>query len=230
MRLTKTVFGLIATFLYIGAIFVIRYPFNLETLRSMPINTLGDALTGIVGPLALMWLVLGYFQQGEELRQNGKALEMQAEELKNAVEQHAAMATATQEQVTLMKQDLTHRLTAAMMANRPAFGLEKCSYIGNSEGRTAVLRFKLVKGVALGVLVQIPNFDILECNTAARMEAKDTFSLKFRDAPEETTAMVAIHFRDETAANHRQDFFILRGEDGYWEHGKTAFAEDEKEP
>lgn len=78
----------------------------------MPLNEVGDFLAGVFGPVAFLWLVLGFLQQGEELRQNTKALElqgnelklsseallMQAEELKNSVEQQTIMATAAIEQ------------------------------------------------------------------------------------------------------------------------------------
>lgn len=46
---------------------------------------------GIVGPVALLWLVLGYFQQGEELRMNTAALSQQARELRQQVEETRAL-------------------------------------------------------------------------------------------------------------------------------------------
>lgn len=47
----------------------------------------------------LFWLILGYIQQQNELRQNTKALELQADELKRSVEQHKELVKATREQV-----------------------------------------------------------------------------------------------------------------------------------
>lgn len=52
----------------------------------MELNALGDFLSGTFAPLALLWLVIGYFQQGDELRQNSRALRLQAEELRQAAE------------------------------------------------------------------------------------------------------------------------------------------------
>ena len=49
---------------------------------------MGDFLAGFVGPVALMWIVFGYFQQNH-------AIEIQARELKAAVDQHQAQVTAT---------------------------------------------------------------------------------------------------------------------------------------
>lgn len=62
-------------------------------------NEVGDFLAGVVGPLALLWLILGYFQQGEELRQSSMALAQQAEELRRSVEQQRALVDVTRAQV-----------------------------------------------------------------------------------------------------------------------------------
>ncbi len=59
---------------------------RIETLRTMSLNEVGDFLAGAFGPLAVLWLVLGFFQQGIELRQSSQALHLQAEELRNSVE------------------------------------------------------------------------------------------------------------------------------------------------
>lgn len=56
-------------------------------LPEMGPNEWGDYLAGMFAPLALLWLVLGYMQQGEELKLNTEALRLQAEELRNSVEQ-----------------------------------------------------------------------------------------------------------------------------------------------
>ncbi|MEL6684378.1 MAG: hypothetical protein AAFX89_04960 [Pseudomonadota bacterium] len=64
-------------------------------------NEWGDFLAGAFGPLAIFWLVLGFFQQGHELRHSVKALELQAKELKNSVEQQKAMVGITERQLNL---------------------------------------------------------------------------------------------------------------------------------
>lgn len=67
-------------------------------------NEMGDLLAGAVAPLAFLWLVIGYFQQGEELKQNTHALRMQAEELKNSVEQQRIIARANLEEIEHLKE------------------------------------------------------------------------------------------------------------------------------
>ncbi|ROR26566.1 hypothetical protein EC845_0126 [Comamonas sp. BIGb0124] len=62
-------------------------------------NALGDLLAGAFGPLAFAWLVLGYFQQGEELRKSNEAFEAQTKQLKETVEQQRALVEASQKQL-----------------------------------------------------------------------------------------------------------------------------------
>lgn len=69
-----------------------------ELIR-LDLNELGDLLAGIFSPLAFLWLVGGYMQQGEELRLNTEALQLQANELKNSVEQQAEMVHVAREQL-----------------------------------------------------------------------------------------------------------------------------------
>ena len=75
---------------------------------NLPPNELGDFLAGAFGPVAFLWLILGYLQQGDELRQNGEALRMQAEELAKSVEQHKELVKASQEQVAVNREALLH--------------------------------------------------------------------------------------------------------------------------
>lgn len=65
---------------------------RIQTLQSMSLNEVGDFLAGAFGPVAILWLVLGFFQQGIELRQGTAALNLQGDELKNAVEQQRLLA------------------------------------------------------------------------------------------------------------------------------------------
>ena len=65
----------------------------------LELNALGDFLAGTFGPIAFLWLVLGFLQQGRELRMSSQALQLQAQELSNSVEQQAIIAKATLEQL-----------------------------------------------------------------------------------------------------------------------------------
>lgn len=55
--------------------------------RVLAPDELGGFLEGSFAPLAFLWLVIGYFLQREELRQNTDALRAQAKEIQLSVEQ-----------------------------------------------------------------------------------------------------------------------------------------------
>ena len=61
-------------------------------LSMMTLNAWGDFLAGVAAPLALLWLVTGYFQHGEELRLSRKALKLQQQELHQQVQEIALLA------------------------------------------------------------------------------------------------------------------------------------------
>lgn len=82
--------GWILTVVYALGVFIYCCVFS-EKFCNVSLADLGGFLSGAVGPLAFLWLVLGYLQQGDELRASSKELAQQAYELKMSVEQQAAM-------------------------------------------------------------------------------------------------------------------------------------------
>lgn len=58
---------------------------NWNAISDLDPNELGDFAAGSLGPLAILWLILGYFVQSKELRHSVEALNLQAEELRNSV-------------------------------------------------------------------------------------------------------------------------------------------------
>ncbi|UST97310.1 hypothetical protein [Pseudomonas siliginis] len=86
------------TVIYIGIIILVIAA-KLEELFELKLNELGDFLAGVFGPVAFLWLVLGFLQQGRELKLSSDALRLQADELKNSVEQQSIMAAAAIKQI-----------------------------------------------------------------------------------------------------------------------------------
>lgn len=77
-----------------------------QEIRAMQPNNVGDFLAGAFSPLAFTWLVLGFIQQGIELRQNSAALRLQAEELRAAAEHAGAMVELQRKEFDLRIQEL----------------------------------------------------------------------------------------------------------------------------
>jgi hypothetical protein len=59
MRRLLTLIGLIVSAIYTVAIFLLVQD-RLPGLKALELNLVGDFLAGVFGPLALLWLVLGY--------------------------------------------------------------------------------------------------------------------------------------------------------------------------
>ncbi|MEO7937465.1 MAG: hypothetical protein ABIR55_02490, partial [Burkholderiaceae bacterium] len=62
-------------------------------------NEIGDFLAGSLGPLGILWLILGFFQQGQELRDTARALHLQSEQLRVAVQEQRELLIATRSHV-----------------------------------------------------------------------------------------------------------------------------------
>lgn len=78
------------TALYIGGAFLIIGA-KFDELILLKLNEIGDLSAGVFGPVAFLWLVLGYVQQGRELKLSSEALQLQAKELKHSVDQQKEM-------------------------------------------------------------------------------------------------------------------------------------------
>ena len=90
--------GAIGTFGYL-VIISVKVFLRFEEFQALKLNELGDFLAGVFGPVAFFWLVLGFLQQGRELKLSTDALQLQAQELKNSVEQQSIMAAAATQQI-----------------------------------------------------------------------------------------------------------------------------------
>lgn len=90
--------GMILSVLYVGLMWLI-FGDRVLTLKSMPLNEVGDFLAGAFSPLAFLWLVLGYRQQGRELAHSSEALTLQTKELAASVDQQRALVIAQKEQL-----------------------------------------------------------------------------------------------------------------------------------
>uniref|UniRef100_UPI003879CCF4 hypothetical protein n=1 Tax=Acinetobacter lwoffii TaxID=28090 RepID=UPI003879CCF4 len=77
--------GIRITVVWLAVIFLFWFFGDLKNPTSL--NELGDFLAGIVAPIAFLWLILGYVQQGKQLEQNTKALEQQEKALQLQIDE-----------------------------------------------------------------------------------------------------------------------------------------------
>lgn len=107
---------------------------NWADVVGMGPNEIGDALAGAAAPLAFLWLVLGFFQQGEELRNSGKALWLQGKELQASVEQQRELVNVTREGIQFESLKLEEQRQEGVRNAQPILRLKPGPNWGGSKG------------------------------------------------------------------------------------------------
>jgi len=87
-----------------------------DDLVKLDLNEIGDLAAGAFGPIAFLWLILGYLQQGRELKASTEALKLQAEELNNSVTQQSLMV-ASQERSLINYENSLEPLLKALVVD-----------------------------------------------------------------------------------------------------------------
>ncbi|MGB3738273.1 MAG: hypothetical protein WA948_02855 [Pontixanthobacter sp.] len=83
--------GLLLSVIYVAGL-IVYLIVQRQNPADLALNELGDFLGGVSSPLAFLWLVLGFFQQSREIRLSGKALSLQAREMRRSVDEHRRIA------------------------------------------------------------------------------------------------------------------------------------------
>ena len=103
------------TALYIGGAALIMGA-KFDDLLTLKLNEIGDLAAGIFGPIAFLWLILGYLQQGRELKASTDALKLQAQELNSSVTQQEMMV-ASQERSLINYENSVEPLFKALVVH-----------------------------------------------------------------------------------------------------------------
>lgn len=128
MKLKSEVVGVGLTALYLLLVAGMVY-WKWDTLPQLGLNELGDFLAGVFGPVAFLWLILGYLQQGRELRLSSEALQLQATELKNSVEQQTHLVSVGREQIIAQTEALNQTRLQYEQSMNPRFIFSRGPYI-----------------------------------------------------------------------------------------------------
>jgi len=106
-RMTKT--GISLSIIWLLLVTAIVFA-NKAQATQLTLNEWGDFLAGATAPIAFLWLIIGYFQQGKELSLNTQALQNQMIELKrqaDEIQQQTAinerLARAAENQADVIK-------------------------------------------------------------------------------------------------------------------------------
>lgn len=118
-RWQLSLFAWLITFAWVAAVSVYAGSRWAILARGDP-NFVGDFLAGATAPLAFFWLIVGYFQQGMELRQNSHALLIQAHQLSLQVAETRALVKESATQAKAASDMLQLELKRSEEARRTA--------------------------------------------------------------------------------------------------------------
>lgn len=177
-------------------------------LLNMPLNEVGDFLAGAFGPVAFLWLVLGFLQQGDELRTSSKALELQATELKNSVEQQKVMAAAALEQIEAQRATLQMQIDERDEGLRANFSIDS-GYASYGSGRvrnTIMIRNQGSDAANLAITFEpeIPGVDLRLADM--RSEAQESYSFSYIADGSPRNGLATITYYDRGGLVRHQSF------------------------
>jgi hypothetical protein len=156
-----------------GALLIMGAKF--DELVTLKLNEIGDLAAGVFGPIAFLWLILGYVQQGKELRVSSEALQMQAEEMKALVSQQVAIVET--QNLNL----LNHEISLEPLLDLVYGGVGTANYgryfrfTLNNNGSYCEHLFKQL--LAEGGEVHSERMSSMAPNSAERFTMKDEFEL-----------------------------------------------------
>lgn len=208
----RTATILTIVWLGLGALIVFE---KIDSVKLMPLNEIGDFLAGFFSPVAFLWLVVGYFQQGEELKLNTQVLELQVKELKLSVEQQRELVDVTRSDVQLAKQAYQLEIERERKNAQPIFQLQVGSSsnvsigithlnvtLSNHGHRATGLKLKCTNGA-----VTPSEIDLMP------KDDRKSISVDLSSSPSWDFAF-EIEFQDGFEQHKRQVFSAIRGELG----------------
>lgn len=218
---SRTLFtwGAIASGAWIGGIFVwalLAWP----SFAKMPPNEWGDFFAGAAAPLGFLWLVLGFVQQGIELKQNSHALHLQAielrnqsAELRNSVEQQKALVDATREDIEMRRTLDGERLEEAIRKQEQKRQDEEIARISPSL-RFAALSGNVVRVTNVGATcrnLSIPSVPITFFRVARQIDVPEfatnaTLDVEFTVPRQREVTRLTFTYETSDGVKRRQEF------------------------
>ena len=95
--------GLVLSAALAVAITIVLFPI-IDSSTDMKLNEWGDFFAGVFSPFAFLWLVVGYFQHGEQLRLNSKELHLQYVELRRQVDETRNLVDAAKSELRFQEE------------------------------------------------------------------------------------------------------------------------------
>jgi hypothetical protein len=217
MSRTLSILGVTITVGYLAILLFIFDGRSPEILKMAP-NEIGDLLAGMFGPLAILWLILGFFQQGIELRQNTEALKLQERslraqvaELNASVEQQKELVATSRKQLEAEIEGLHQEKQRRIQEDSPNFVFYNGVMRENSEGQF------LCKIVIKNVGNTATNIRLFSSSLDFDVNPEEVPSLSFGDEHH-------IRWRQENPKRSLDQVITVKYQDASSRHKEQNFA------
>ncbi len=194
---TRTSVGIVVTVMWLAAVAALVWTKRCE-LGSLELNEWGDFFAGAVAPLAFFWLILGYFQQGQELQQNTDALLAQEKALQLQAAETAALVTESRRQATAAEQQAQAVVLEAQRKEIESIGKAQPIFApAGGSGAAPNLIFQLTNlgASARDISVSHPAGFTMEVQDPSRLPSGGTLSIRIIGTPT-LPYDFSIHYKD----------------------------------
>lgn len=137
-----TKLGGLATIIYLMGVGLLVFS-RWEEVLLLDLNSIGDFFAGAVGPLALIWVILGFYQQGAELRLTTRALQQQVEELHQTVKHQENLVEISRGQFMAQIEASRREDLVRQLATKPVLVLSTLRFMSRSPGEPSYAQFRL---------------------------------------------------------------------------------------
>lgn len=205
-----TIAGLFITASWVTAFAALIYV-RWADAATLSLNAWGDLMAGLTAPLALLWIVIGYFQQGEELRLNTEALKAQQEQLRRQVEETAVLAANSSRQAVAAEklafvtlEETEHKQLKAKAEFQPIFRANSGTNTGASVRTFIKNTGATVKNLSVKaqepVLISISSPEILERGQDSKLRIENVVQYPY---------WFEIAYQDLLGQNHTKKFQMI---------------------
>jgi hypothetical protein len=175
---------------------------------TMKASEVANFLSGAFSPLAFLWLVLGFLQQGIELRHSARALYLQQEELRNSVEQQQALVAVTREQLEMERLARREAEQESDRLVRPRLVLHGGGSSSTGMDRKFQFRLENLGTPCTDIKIETrPRGDIFERAALKTAESID-FELRYPGGQQVEETEVAVSFKDARGRKGDEVFLL----------------------
>ena len=207
--------GMAFTCAWVGML-VVYVVSNFDKVTNLDPNEFGDFLAGAFGPVALFWLVIGYFQQGEELQQNTEALRLQHEELVRSVAEQKLLVAEQQAQTAIAKTQLEEQRRRYVEESLDRMRAAQPRFVVSGHfvrfGETTITWKILVQSydnncTDVSLTVSLPG-ETIRCSSVNELKADKSVEFGFELSDAIEGGGVAVSYRDMLGHRRSQSFVM----------------------